>query len=64
MAFNIDDKALDDDSPMPWGKHKGERMEDVPDKYLKWMYWSGKVDPPVKEYIEEYMHYFETDKNN
>jgi uncharacterized protein (DUF3820 family) len=54
---------LDDDSLMPWGKHKGERMEDVPDKYLKWIYWKQTIDAPVKKYVEEYLQYFETDEN-
>lgn len=48
---------LDDDSPMPWGKYKGDKMENVPDDYLKYMYDNGKVDRQVKEYIEEYMNY-------
>ena len=56
-------EELDDDSLMPWGKHEGKRMEDVPDKYLKWIYWKGQIDAPVKLYVEEYLHYFETDKN-
>lgn len=29
---------LTDDSPMPWGKHKGTPMKDVPDEYLIWVY--------------------------
>ncbi len=48
---------LNDDSPMPWGKHKGTKMENVPDNYLKWLYDNEKVDSPVKDYIEEYMNY-------
>lgn len=27
---------LDDDSPMPFGKHRGQRLGDVPDAYLRW----------------------------
>lgn len=50
-------KPLDDDSLMPWGKYAGERMEDVPDAYLKFMYDEGKVDKAVKLYIEDYMNY-------
>jgi len=22
---------------MPWGKHKGKTMEDIPSSYLKWL---------------------------
>lgn len=27
---------LDDDCIMPFGKHKGQRLGDVPDHYLRW----------------------------
>jgi hypothetical protein len=33
---------LKDDSPMPFGKHKGHRMEDVPAQYLNWLWCNGK----------------------
>lgn len=35
---------LTDSSPMPFGKHKGELMEDVPVEYLHWFY--TEVDEP------------------
>lgn len=50
-------KPLDDESLMPWGKYEGRKMEDVPARYLKFMYVDGKVDPPVKAYIEEYLNF-------
>ena len=56
-------EELDDDSLMPFGQHKGIRMEDVPEKYLKWIYWKGTINKQVKLYVEEYLHYFETDEN-
>jgi uncharacterized protein (DUF3820 family) len=31
-------KSVDDDSPMPFGKHKGERLGDVPSSYLVWLW--------------------------
>ena len=40
-------EELTDDSPMPFGKHKGERMGDVPAKYLIWL-WDGETnDDPI-----------------
>lgn len=53
--------ALTDESPMPFGKHKGEKMANVPASYLLWIYdeWTlpnprfGFVHKEVKEYIEE-----------
>ena len=50
-------EPLDDESLMPWGKYKGDKMENVPDQYLKYMYDAEKVDIAVKEYIEEYLNY-------
>jgi len=29
---------LTDESPMPFGKYKGEKMANVPASYLKWIY--------------------------
>jgi len=44
---------LEDDSPMPYGKHKGQPMEDVPVSYLHWLWEEGGVDEksPVGDYI-------------
>lgn len=32
---------LTDESEMPFGKHKGEKMKDVPAKYLLWLWDNG-----------------------
>ena len=53
----IDKNApLNDDSLMPWGKFKGDKMMYVPRRYLKWIY-SDLKDMRVKAYIEEYLNY-------
>ena len=47
--------CLKDEDLMPFGKHKDERMIDVPSKYLYWLNdqeWLGKW-PKVKNYIKE-----------
>ena len=36
---------------MPFGKHKGKEMDDVPAAYLMWLYESG-VKGVVHAYIE------------
>lgn len=44
---------LMDTDPMPFGKHKGQAMQDVPASYLDWLRdqeWL-KDYPAVKEYI-------------
>ena len=49
--------ALDDDDAMPFGKHKGEPMSEVPAQYLLWFHeqeWASKW-PRVKLYVEERM---------
>lgn len=40
---------IDDDSIMPFGKHKGKRMIDVPTDWLIWWYNETK---PMVDYIE------------
>lgn len=47
-------KPLTDTDPMPFGKHKGEPMQDVPASYLHWLWINGKKDDkqcPVADYI-------------
>ena len=43
-------KRLTDDDPMPFGKHKGERMEDVPADYLLFIFEKGSCTAAVSEY--------------
>lgn len=45
------DTPLRDDSPMPWGKHEGKRMIDVPADYLLWLYDNNKAGKKVDMYI-------------
>lgn len=45
---------LKDDSPMPFGKYKGEAMVDVPASYLLYLYRSpGKGHSNVDAYIRD-----------
>lgn len=51
--------ALTDESLMPFGKYKGEKMANVPASYLLWIYdeWVSRrfafENREVKAYIEE-----------
>jgi uncharacterized protein (DUF3820 family) len=46
--------ALTDTCPMPWGKYKGDDMEDVPASYLLFMYDNGGInDKQVLDYVED-----------
>lgn len=48
---------LNDESPMPFGKHKGKPMSEVPADYLFWFWTNGgeqkKDRDPVARYIDE-----------
>jgi uncharacterized protein (DUF3820 family) len=46
---------LNDDSPMPFGKHKGEKMANVPAEYLLWLYENNNCTYEVKKYIDQNM---------
>ena len=43
---------LEDDDEMPSGKHKGEKMINVPAKYLLYVYENDMCSLRVKDYIE------------
>ncbi len=36
--------TLIDTDRMPWGKWKGERMQDIPPAYLRWLYYNIKQE--------------------
>lgn len=44
---------LNDSSPMPFGKHKNKKMEDVPASYLIWLYDNNKCTDEVRAYVED-----------
>jgi Uncharacterized protein conserved in bacteria len=44
---------LNDKSPMPYGKYKGQAMCNVPADYLLWLYEERKFNREVRIYIED-----------
>lgn len=46
---------MDDNSIMPFGKHKGEKLANVPASYLLWLYQQGISHHGLKNYIENNM---------
>lgn len=44
---------MNDESLMPFGKYKGEKMANIPPDYLIWVYDNGKVYGDVKDYIKD-----------
>lgn len=53
---------LNDESLMPWGKYKGDKMENVPAEYLLWLYENDKCSGNVKEYIIDNLNVLEKEK--
>ncbi len=51
---------LEDLSPMPFGKHKGQPMQDVPVHYLHWFWHNGSISVgdsgDVHDYIKRNIH--------
>lgn len=56
---------LQDTDKMPYGKHQGKRMIDVPAFYLLWLYDQDINPGPVRDYIENNLQALnkETGKN-
>lgn len=59
---NMEDESIIDRTPykpndsiiMPWGKHKGKKMEDVPDDYLYWLHGTKiSNNPPLRKYLDD-----------
>jgi len=48
-------KTMDDNSRMPFGKHRDKTMANVPSDYLLWIYENGKTYGALKQYIEDNM---------
>jgi len=44
---------MDDNSLMPFGEYKGQKMANVPASLLFWLYMNDKVYGELKEYIED-----------
>lgn len=42
---------MDDSSLMPFGKHKGEKMANVPASYLLWLYEQGITHTELRKYV-------------
>lgn len=46
---------ITDNSLMPFGKHQGQKMANVPPEYLIWIFENNKCTPDVAKYIAENM---------
>lgn len=50
-----EDRVATERTPMPFGKHKGTPLGDIPASYLIWLFDEGGPTnrPDIREYIEE-----------
>ena len=44
---------MDDSTPMPFGKHKGTPMGEVPDDYLYWLHGQEGIFGELREYLDD-----------
>lgn len=44
---------MTDKDPMPFGKHKGTPLEDVPASYFHWLHMERCDHPGIKKYIQD-----------
>lgn len=54
--------ALTDKSLMPFGKHKGEKLANVPASYLLWAFDNLPLNDNLKKYIRENKEVLEQEK--
>lgn len=57
-------ETLYDDSKMPFGKHKGKLMQDVPVNYLHWFWHNGDKQSSVGLYIKENINAFKLENKD
>lgn len=58
---------LEDTDPMPFGRHQGISMQDVPATYLHWLWTNGKEHDrqcPVADYIRRNLNALKQEYRN
>lgn len=54
---------MTDESTMPFGKYKGEKMANIPPDYLLWLLENGNTYGNLKAYLLENKEIFEAEIN-
>ncbi len=44
---------MDDNSLMPFGEHKGEKLGNIPAEYFIWLHKNNRCYGQLKKYIED-----------
>ena len=47
------EKIMNDNSRMPFGKYKNEKLANVPPDYLLWLYENSNIYGELKNYIKQ-----------
>lgn len=59
----MEDNGMTDDSIMPIGKYKGEKLANVPPDYLLWLYENGSIYGELKQYIADNLEVIKSEIN-
>jgi len=54
---------MTDESLMPIGKYKGEKMANIPPEYLLWLLENGNIYGELKRYLIDNKEVFESEIN-
>lgn len=60
MGANI----LTDNDTFPFGVHKGKKLANVPEEYLRWLYQQPWVKGKMMKYIEDNILQYDKPKKN
>ena len=52
---------MNDESIMPFGQYKGEKMANVPSSYLLWLYENNRGTREIQEYVKENLDVIKSD---
>ncbi len=58
----MEKNVLTDNDTFPFGVHKGKKLANVPEEYLRWLYKKPWVKGKMMKYIED--HILQYDKPN
>lgn len=57
-------EKVTDETPFPFGRHKGVKMANVPAAYLLYWYEKKALSKPFAEYVEEHKSQLEVERAN
>lgn len=55
------ESKMTDESIMPWGKFKGQKLANIPASYFMWLYENKKANGEVLKYINDNLECLRTE---